>query len=111
MLLENPSIEWVISDEIKNEYEEVICRSKFNLPPDVIEEWFQIFSTLTLIDDTNVSAEFLRDPTDAKFLRCSIASNADYFITGDGDFREVKQIGQTSVITVSDFLKIIEKNV
>jgi uncharacterized protein len=107
-ILKNDSFDWVISEEIRKEYEDVICRPKFHLPSDVIEDLFRIFSSLTLIDDSNVKAEFPRDPTDEKFLRCCLASGAKYFITGDGDFRETKQIGQTLVISSSDFLSYLE---
>ncbi len=103
-VLENDSYDWVITDEIRKEYEEVICRPKFHLPSDVIEDMFRIFSILPLIDDSNVQAQFPRDPTDEKFLRSCLASNAKYFITGDGDFRETKQIGQTLVVSASEFL-------
>ena len=107
-LLEHPSYDWVITEEIRKEYEEVICRPRFKLPFDQLEGMFQIFDTLTVIDDSNTFAEFPRDPTDAKFVRCSLASNASYFVTGDGDFSETRQIGRTLVISVSNFLNIIE---
>jgi putative PIN family toxin of toxin-antitoxin system len=107
-ILQNDSFDWVISEEIRKEYEDVICRPKFHLPADVIEDWFRIFSSLTLIDDSNTAAEFPRDPTDEKFLRCCLASNAKYFITGDGDFRETERIGETLVVTASNFLTLLD---
>jgi putative PIN family toxin of toxin-antitoxin system len=107
-ILQSDSFDWVISEAIRKEYEDVICRPKFHLHTEVIEDWFRIFSSLTRIDDSNVKAEFPRDPTDEKFLRCCLASDAKYFITGDGDFRETKRIGQTFVISCSDFLSYLE---
>ncbi len=108
LILQSPSCEWVISYEIRREYEEVICRTKFNFPANVIEDWFRIFSTLPLIEDSSVSIDFPRDPKDEKFLRCSIAAQADYFITGDGDFRGLERIGETIIISASDFLRMVE---
>jgi putative PIN family toxin of toxin-antitoxin system len=107
-ILEQPYIDWIISEEIKAEYEEVICRPKFNLPADVIEDWFRIFSTLHLVDDSNIDVDFPRDRKDEKFHRCCIAVNADYFVTGDGDFRGIEKIGDTTVISASDFWKLLD---
>ncbi len=106
-LLQAPLYDWVITEAIRKEYEEVICRPRFRLPLDAIEAMFQVFDSLPLIDDSNITAEFPRDPTDAKFVRCALASNASYFITGDGDFRETPTIGNTIVISVSNFLGVL----
>ncbi len=39
---------------------------------------------------------------DGKFLECTIASNADYFITGDRDFNESTLL-TTQIISVAQF--------
>ena len=55
---------------------------------------------------------FPRDPKDAKFLALAIASQADFLITGDKDFDELKEIGKTVIVSVSFFKNIfINKNV
>lgn len=109
-ILENTEYIWVLTTDIRFEYEDVIVRRKFRLPIETIEKWMGIFSTCELIDDSNVIVHFPRDPKDEKFLKCAIASNADYLITGDKDFKDVEKIGNTIRISVSEFLRtVIEK--
>lgn len=63
-----------------------------------------IFSMCEVIDDSNIDVHFPRDPNDEKFIRCALASNADYFITGDGDFKDIEKIGNTVRISVTEFI-------
>jgi putative PIN family toxin of toxin-antitoxin system len=60
---------------------------------------------ITFVVDINLEVDFPRDRKDAKFLACAIANNADYFITGDKDFDEVNNLGNTKIISVSLFKK------
>jgi uncharacterized protein len=43
------------------------------------------------------------DQKDAKFLACALAGNADYLITGDGDFDEALRLITTAIVSVSMF--------
>lgn len=42
-----------------------------------------------------------KDPDDQKFTDCAIACGADYLITEDNDFKEIKQLEFPSVAIVS----------
>ena len=50
--------------------------------------------------------EFPRDQKDAMFLACAISNNADFFITGDKDFEEAHKIVNTTIVSVSMFLRL-----
>ena len=50
---------------------------------------------------SNISA--CRDIKDNFLLSLSIDSKADYLITGDNDLLEIKTIGKTKIITISEF--------
>ena len=99
--------EWVVSEDILNEYQEVIRRERFGLPRQVIEKWISITTNLTSLIDVNLEFEFPRDQKDAKFLACALASNADYLITGDADFGEALKLTQTTIISVSMFKRLM----
>ncbi|MBE0503117.1 MAG: putative toxin-antitoxin system toxin component, PIN family [Desulfuromonadales bacterium] len=51
--------------------------------------------------------EFPRDRKDAKFLSCAVAAGADYFVTGDSDFNEAHQLLSTTILSVSQFKKLV----
>lgn len=40
----------------------------------------------------------------------ALAANADYCITGDRDFVEAPAIGNTQIVSVSQFLRSVEEN-
>lgn len=103
----NPDIDWIVSPEIMTEYKEVLGRTKFSLPADILKRWFDILDRSTVTIEPSLSIDFARDQKDAKFLVCAVASNADYFVTGDGDFTEARKLLQTTIIPVSMFVKLV----
>ena len=103
----NSDIDWIVSPEIITEYKEVLGRDKFKLPADILKRWFDILDRSTSSIEPNLSINFPRDQKDAKFLVCAIASNADYFITGDRDFSEARKLLKTTIIPVAMFIKLV----
>jgi len=105
-LVSNPDFEWIVSEEILMEYKSVLARKKLKLSPDLKQRWFNIIDAFTTIIDVNISVDFPRDPKDAKFLECAIASSADYLITGDRDFETVIDLEVTKIVSPSQFWEI-----
>jgi putative PIN family toxin of toxin-antitoxin system len=68
------------------EYKAVIRRSKFKLPPDILEKWLMLFDLRTVCINVEIELDFPRDQKDAKFLTCAIAGSANFLITGDTPF-------------------------
>lgn len=99
--------EWVVSEEILDEYRDVLRRDKFSLAPQVIEKWEYIVTNLTVLVDVDLPLEFPRDQKDAKFLACALVSDADYLITGDADFTEALKLTNTTIISVSLFKQLM----
>lgn len=52
------------------------------------------------------------DSDDNKFVDCAIAGNADYIVTDDKHFDELKNIDfpKVNIITTEGFLKLISEN-
>jgi uncharacterized protein len=108
-IVDRPDWKWLVSLEILAEYKDVLLRPKFKLSQEAIEEWWEIFDRVTQLIEVEVEVDFPRDRKDAKFLACALAGNADFLITGDRDFSEVETLGNTQIVSVSDFLdKILE---
>ena len=95
--------DWVVSQEILDEYRDVLRRKKFGLALEVIEKWEFIVTNLTTLVEVNTPVEFPRDQNDAKFLACALAADADYLITGDADFTEALKLTNTTIMSVSMF--------
>ena len=106
-ILARPDFEGVCSAEILGEYHRVLRRPKFNLADSVLlkwEEWFRLSVTELPVE---VSVSFPRDISDAKFLACALAADADFLITGDRDFSEARKISRTKIISVSQFNELV----
>jgi putative PIN family toxin of toxin-antitoxin system len=99
--------EWVVSPEIMAEYREVLSCPKFGLPDDIRQSWFDMLDSLTVPVDIDLDIDFPRDRKDAKFLACAVAVGADYFVTGDRDFSEAKKLLSTTILSVTQFKKLV----
>ncbi len=109
-IVEQEDFEWIVSDAILEEYNEVLARKKFNLPPEILQKWRDIFEQCTTKIEVNIKIDFPRDQKDAKFLECALAAEADYLITGDKDFEEAQKLVKTTIISVSQFKKLVMEN-
>jgi putative PIN family toxin of toxin-antitoxin system len=99
--------EWIVSKEIMTEYREVLSRPKFGLPQYILHDWYSMLDRLTVPCTVDIAIEFPRDRKDAKFLSCAVTAGADYFITGDSDFKEARQLLTTTILSVSQFKKLV----
>lgn len=100
-------MEWIVSSEIMMEYREVLSRPKFGLQTDTLHAWFSLLDRITVVWPVDVSIDFPRDQKDAKFLSCAIVAGADYFITGDRDFSQAQKLLSTTILSVSQFKKLV----
>jgi putative PIN family toxin of toxin-antitoxin system len=106
-IVEQENFEWIVSPAILEEYMEVLARKKFNLSPEVLQKWREMFEHFTTTIEPDIEIDFPRDQKDAKFLECALAAEADYLITGDRDFTEARKLVQTTIISVSQFKQLI----
>lgn len=104
---ERDDFEWVVSPQIMAEYHEVLSRSKFGLPDNIRQSWFDLLDALTVTVEADLEIDFPRDRKDAKFLDCALTVEADYFITGDRDFNEAHRLLSTTILSVSLFKKLV----
>lgn len=106
-VLANPEFEWVVSAEILSEYKEVLSRSRLRLTQEQQERWFNLLDEVAILIEVNVDIDFPRDQKDAKFLACAVVAEANFLITGDRDFSEVQTLGNTTIISVSLFKRLV----
>jgi putative PIN family toxin of toxin-antitoxin system len=102
-IISQPFIEWIASDKIVEEYKNVLQRKKFNLPLEIIQDWFDLFDEKLILVASKTIVDFPRDMKDAKFLECALESHADIFITGDSDFSDAQALVSTQIMSASEF--------
>ncbi len=104
---ERGDLEWIVSPEIMNEYCEVLSRSKFGLPPEILRAWYRLLEQVTVQSSVDLVIDFPRDQKDAKFLSCALSADADYFVTGDRDFSQAQKLLSTTILSVSQFKTLV----
>ena len=57
----------------------------------------------TRLIEVNLIVNFQRDIKDAKFIALAMVSKADFLITGDKDFSEMRELSKTVIVSVSLF--------
>lgn len=103
----HPEFEWIASKDILDEYFNVLNREKFRLPNEIKERWKNLLLRATTCLKTIDTVDFPRDQKDAKFLACALSGGAAYFITGDKDFEEAYKVFNTTVLSVSQFKRLV----
>ncbi len=102
-----PDFQWVVSPAILSEYKQVLARKKFTLPRELLRQWEHFLDSVTICIEVPATIDFPRDPTDAKFLACAVAANAEWLITGDQDFTHARRLINTTILSVSLFKKLV----
>ena len=101
-----------LTTEILLEYEEKLLE-KFSfeaaslfmeaLPDRSNVEWVNIYYKWNLV---------YPDLDDNKFVDCAVASNADYLVTNDRDYRPLKKLAfpKLTILKIEEFIEILRNN-
>jgi uncharacterized protein len=105
----NESFNLCISNEILNEYEEILTKK---ISPAFSDMITQILLNSRNVIFTHPSFRFnliTADYDDNKFVDCAIAANANYIISQDTHFDILKEIDfpKVNVIPIEEFIKIV----
>ncbi len=108
-LINNPKIFVIYSDELLAEYNNVISRVKFQQIISRTQANRFIRFLIPRLQRVVIlkTVEFSRDKKDNYLLALSEASQADYLITGDEDLLTLQEFGETKIVKMKDFLKVI----
>lgn len=108
-LIENKKITLVFSDELIEEFVDVVRLPKFEkyFSKSDVEKLLDCFDQYGELIKVKSDVNICRDEKDNFLLNLSIDSKADYLITGDNDLLVLKQIEKTKIITFTDFMKLI----
>jgi putative PIN family toxin of toxin-antitoxin system len=106
-VVEHAECEWFATQEILNEYIDVLRRPKFGLPEATVAAWNDLFARSIRVIEGVPQLQFARDPKDAMFLSCALFVEADFLITGDRDFKEAYKIIKTTILSVAQFKALV----
>jgi uncharacterized protein len=97
----------VFSQELLDEFIEVARRPKFRrfFSTMDLEEILETIGQYADFVKVQTKIEACRDPKDNFLLSLSIDGNADFLLTGDQDLLDLIKFGETTILTISDFLK------
>ena len=101
-----------ISNEIMNEYEEVLARK---ISPTFADRMIHVILNSENVIFTHPTFRFnliTTDSDDNKFVDCAIVANADYIVSQDMHFNILKKINfpKVNIIRIEDFAKEIISN-
>ncbi len=101
----------IVSNEIINEYAEIIGQKTNAI---IVTNVLELFVAHSNVEKAEVYYKWhliKRDPDDNKFADCAIAGNADFIVTNDKHFPDLKKVSFPIVktITLDAFLKMIKK--
>ena len=109
LVLENESLEILVSDALLQELFEVANRPKFKkyISSWQIESFVQLILERTTFIETISKIKASPDPNDDFLLVLCFDGRADYLLTGNKiDLLDLKTFNQTQIITLSTFLTI-----
>ncbi len=97
----------VFSQELLDEFLSVAKRPKLRRFFSVsdIEEIIETIDEYADFVKVQTKIEVCRDPKDNFLLSLSVDGNADFLLTGDKDLLDLIKFGETTIITISEFLK------
>lgn len=108
-IIKDEKVILLFSEELLEEFLSVASRPKFN-------KYFSKADLSLLLRQIEMKAEFIkvtsiveicRDPKDNFLFSLALDGNATHLISGDKDILSLTKLGQTAIITMADYLKII----
>ena len=97
-----------VSDAILDEMEDVLVRKFGFTPEDIAEARARVGAmarTVTPVVRLDIVKE---DPPDNRILECAVAAGSDYLVTGDKDLLRLKSYDSIRILSVSDFLDLVQ---
>lgn len=96
------------SDPILDDVARVL-RDKFSWELDRLTEAIVDLAAFTTeVAPTMTLAVIEADPDDDRILECAVASSSQYIVTGDKDLLRLGAYNSIQIVTVADFLKLLE---
>ena len=108
LLVEQRRFQAVFSDEILREYENVLRRPRFRLPPERVNSLLAFFETHGLkVTPQNLVQVITDDPSDNKFLAAAKEAKADCVVSGDNHLLSLGKFEDIPILNSRQFLQMM----
>lgn len=100
-----------VSNDILEEYEEVIGRNISPKVAKIVLQYFQILPNVQFVDPHYSFGLIQADEDDNKFVDCAIASNALFIVSEDRHFKELANIPfpRVEVVGIDAFMYFLDR--
>ena len=107
-LLSRTDLLLLFSIELLQEFIEVALRPKFKkyFSHDDLDELLDLFDEYVEHIEIKSQISLCRDPKDNFLLALALDGKADFLVTGDEDLLEMKTIGETAIVTITEFFRM-----
>ena len=85
-------------------------REKFGWQEDKITRLLKAISKVATVIKTQPHLHLLADDPDNRILECAMAVKADFIVTGDKHLLSLKTFQNISIVKLSNFLEVLEKD-
>jgi putative PIN family toxin of toxin-antitoxin system len=107
-LLREGAFQAIVSEEILQEYTQVLRRPRFSFPSWVVTDILNFFATQSIRVTPRIPVRVVvEDPDDNKFLEAALAGQADYILSGDNHLLRLETFEGIPIIGSRQFLQLI----
>lgn len=109
-VITSPQFQIVVSKTLIEEIREVSHRSKFVRYFDLnqIEAFLDFLTGISVAYELHEIPSRCRDPKDDFLLELAVVSESEFLLTGDADLLEMNLIGACKILTIQDFLLLLQ---
>lgn len=99
----------VLSKEILNGFEDVLCGKKFAYPPEMARNIVRELEAVSeLVFPTRKIAAVKADPYDNLILECAVKAGVDYAVSGDSHLLKLRRFEGIAILSPAQFLEVVE---
>jgi len=105
------SVNLILSREILDELEGVLCRKKFGMSPQVVRNISNELESLCdiVVPECRIVV-MTSDPYDNMILECATEAKADYIVSGDAHLLDLCEFEGIKIVNPARFLEIIKQS-
>ncbi|MBO4316018.1 MAG: putative toxin-antitoxin system toxin component, PIN family [Prevotella sp.] len=93
------------NEEIFDEYEDVLNRSKFHFSKALVDQYLEIIYERGILCERVLSSEYFPDPKDVVFYEVALSKDDSYLVTGN-----IKHFPKSPiVVTPAEMMQILER--
>jgi len=108
-ILSRTDIEWVVSTEVRAEYQAVLKLTKFAMPKGILYRWLELLDYFTLLVPVLPEYQIYQKNQLKNWIywECALSAQADFLIMPDHDFQQARKLLNTKIISTSLFKRLV----